>query len=227
MINKIIDFFKNKFRSANDVTYGSLFEGAKNFTTEKGFSLDSQTISDCETSVSELIEELSGLFYDFTSKYHDHNFDPVVKFGGDCANVHLKILDFIKNYYPSVSANITIGGVLLSEGAGFKFDQDKCIEWLENGSPKIFDSHAWITINNDYILDCTIGTYINTRIAPDCNNNRSEELFGGLIFGNVDNLQHIAFSNLKGKMPQEYLKIKYTPVILGMKALYAIAPRHT
>ncbi|GKV99202.1 hypothetical protein PEC301653_22480 [Pectobacterium carotovorum subsp. carotovorum] len=227
MINKIVDFFKNKFRNTKSATYGDLFKDAKNFTAEQGFPLDSDTISNCEASVSKLVEELSGLFSQYTSNYRDHNFEPITKFGGDCANVHLQILCFIKKHYPSIFANITIGNALLSSQLGFQFNQDKCIEWLKNGSPQIFDSHAWITINNDYILDCTIGTYINTRVDPDHDKNSSESLFGGLIFGNVDNLQHITFTNLRGKIPQEYLKIKYTPVILGMDALYALAPRHT
>ncbi|BBQ86653.1 TPA: hypothetical protein I9Y23_004728 [Kluyvera ascorbata] len=217
----------NKIQGMNNTTYRHLFEDAKIFTIEKQFSLDSYPMNDCEANVSDLIEELSGLFFEYTKNYLNHNFNPIIKFGGDCANVHLQILCFINEYYRSISANITIGEVLLSEQLGFKFNQDRCIEWLEHGSPPIFDSHAWITINNDYILDCTIGTYINTRIDPDSATNKSEELYGGLIFGHADNLQHIAFSNLKGKTPQEYLKIKYTPVIIGKSALYMLAPGHT
>ncbi|HHR6128575.1 TPA: hypothetical protein ACS72K_000129 [Providencia alcalifaciens] len=227
MMKKIINFFKNEFRDSNSAAYEDLFEDAKKFTMERGFSLDSCAISDCETSVSELVKELSGLFYEFIPNYHVHGFEPIMRFGGDCANVHFAIFQFIKKHYPSISANITIGQALLSDHSGFYFNQDKCIEWLTYGSPEIFDAHAWITINNDYILDCTIGTYINTRFDPEHNKNRSANLFGGLIFSNVDNLQHIPFVNLKGKTPQEYLKIKYTPIILGEKALEKLAPRLT
>ncbi|MGZ0753333.1 hypothetical protein [Kluyvera sichuanensis] len=217
----------NKIQDMNSITYRNLFEDAKKFTIEKQFPLDSYPMNDCEANVSELVKELSGLFFDYTNNYLNHNLNPIITFGGDCANVHFQILRFINDHYRSISANITIGEVLLSEQLGFKFNQNKCVEWLENGIPPIFDCHAWITINNDYILDCTIGTYINTRTAPDSAINKSEELYGGLIFGHADNLQHIAFRNLKGITPKEYFKIKYTPVILGKTALNKLGPRYT
>ncbi|SUY92833.1 Uncharacterised protein [Buttiauxella agrestis] len=228
MINKIIAIFKGKFLNAKSATYEELFEVAKTFTKGKSYSLDSPTkSSSSETSVSTLLKELSDLLGKYQSNYNHPDYTPVYLFGGDCANIHINILNYIQKYYSDISANITIGGVLLSGQQGFQFSQDKCNEWLENGSPEIFSCHAWITIDNDYILDCTIGTYINTRIDPAKDDNISQNAYGGLTFGKVDNLQHIAISNLKGKRPPEDIKIEYNPVILGEEAFEVIVPKST
>lgn len=227
MISKIFNFLKKQeiVQNLESGAYVNLFEKAKSFTAEQNFTLDSNSIRDCEESISQLITEISHILVNEIPKYLEHGFNPIVRFGGDCGNIHYAILNFIKNYYPTISANITIGEVSVSNQSGFEFDRAKCIAWLKNGSPHVLDCHTWITINNDYILDCTIGTYINTRIDPDSDTNKSENLFGGLIFGNVDNLQHIAFHGLSDKTPQDYLKLKYSPVILGLEALSALAPR--
>ena len=227
MISKIFNFLKKQeqVQAPESDPYEDLFKKAVTFTAEQKFTLDSHTVSDCEESVSRLITEVSNILVNEIPKYHDYGFDPIVRFGGDCGNIHYAILNFIKSHYPSVSANMTIGEVSVSNQSGFEFDQAKCIEWLENGSPQVLDCHAWITINNDYILDCTIGTYINTRIDSDYEKNKTKNLFGGLIFGNVDNLQRIAFYGLRDKAPQDYLDVKYNPVILGIEAFSALAPR--
>lgn len=227
MIGKIFNFFKKqKLTGAAKInTYEVLFEKAKNFTAQNEFNLDSKTPRICEDGVSQLISEISSILVDEMPKYRRHGFDPIVRFGGDCGNIHFAILNFIKNFYPSICANITVGEVSISNQSSFKFDQDKCIEWLKNGSPQILDCHTWITINNDYILDCTIGTYINTRVDPDHEKNTKDGLFGGLIFGKVDELQHVAFHGLREKKPQDYLRLKYSPVILGLEAFNALAPR--
>ncbi|WP_413499715.1 hypothetical protein [Buttiauxella gaviniae] len=228
MINKIIAIFKGKSRNAKNATYEELFEVAKTFTKGKSYSLDSPTkSSSCVTSVATLLEELSDLLGKYQSNYNRPDYTPVYLFGGDCANIHSLILKHIQKHYRGISANITIGGVLLSGQQGFQFSQDKCNEWLENGSPEIFSCHAWITIDNDYILDCTIGTYINTRIDPAKDDNISQNAYGGLTFGKVGNLQHIAISNLKGKRPPEDIKIEYNPVILGEEAFEVIVPKST
>lgn len=227
MISKIFNFLKKHeiVQTPERVSYEDLFEEARIFTFKQKFNLDSKAASGCEDSVSQLITEISNILVNEIPKYHDYGFDPIVRFGGDCGNIHFAILKFIRNHYPSVCANITIGEVSVSNQSGFEFDQAKCIEWLKNGGPQMLDCHTWITINNNYILDCTIGTYINTRIDPDHERNRTKNLFGGLIFGNVDNLQRIAFHGLRDKTPQDYLNMKYTPVILGLDAFSALAPR--
>lgn len=205
--------------------YEDLFQKAQDFTVKNQFNLDSQTQSTCEGSVSQLISEISDILVNEIPKYQQQGFDPIVSFGGDCGNIHFAIINFIKQHYPNICANITVGGVLISNQPDFKFDQSKCIEWLQNGSPQVLDCHTWITINNNYILDCTIGTYINTRVDDNHAQNRKNNVYGGLIFGSEDELEHVAFKGLGAKTPQDYLNMKYSPVILGIEAFTALAPR--
>jgi hypothetical protein len=227
MFRKIFNFFKEKEVSeASKIDmYEQLFKEAQNFTDKNEFNLDSKNQSSCEASISQLINEISDILVKEIPKYRQYGFDPIVRFGGDCGNIHFAILGFIKQHYPSICANITVGGVLTSNKSDFKFDQNKCIEWLENGSPQVLDCHTWITINNNYILDCTIGTYINTRIDANHVQNKKDNLYGGLIFGSEDKLEHIAFKGLGEKTPLDYRNMKYSPVILGIEAFTALAPK--
>ncbi|WP_024668162.1 hypothetical protein [Pseudomonas syringae] len=215
------------------VTYDQLFEKSKKFTSHNKLALDttvesqSQSQSQSQSHLQKLIDELTTLICDFTEKYNTHGFDPITRFGGDCGNVHFSVINFIKDNYPSIQANITIGDISIENQTHFPFNQKKCLAWLKKGSPKIFDCHAWITINNDYILDCTIGTYINTRIDPEREKNKENNLYGGLIHGQENHFKNIKFSNLDNKTPQNFNKIKYSPIIVGLQAFKKICPRQT
>lgn len=169
-------------------TYDQLFEESKKFTSHNNLTLDTIVEGQSKINLQNLIYDLTTLISDFTEKYKAYGFDPITRFGGDCGNVHFSVINFIKDNYPSIQANITIGDISIGNQTHFPFNQKKCLAWLKKGSPEIFDCHAWITINNDYILDCTIGTYINTRIDPECEKNKENNLYGGLIHGQENHL---------------------------------------
>jgi hypothetical protein len=209
------------------VTYDQLFKKSKDFTLHNKLALDATVENPNQNNLQKLIDELTKIISDLTEKYKDHGYDPISRFGGDCGNVNFLVINFIKQHYPSIQANITIGDISIENQTYFPFNQKKCLDWLKNGSPQIFDCHAWITINNDYILDCTIGTYINTRIDPERKKNKENNLYGGLIHGQENHLKNIKFSNLKNKTPQNFNEIKYSPIIVGLQAFKKICPRQT
>jgi len=227
MISRIFKLFKKQEASevAKVDVYKNLFKMAQTFTKKKKFNLDYQEQNTCEDVVRDLVNKISKILAKDISNYPQHGFDPIVRFGGDCGNIHYAILNFIKQHYPNICANITVGEASISNQLIFKFNQNKCIDWLENGSPQVLDCHTWITINNDYILDCTIGTYINTRIDSNHEQNKEDSLYGGIIFGIVDKLEHVTIKSLEQKTPQNYRNVEYFPIILGLEAFIALAPK--
>ena len=51
----------------------------KIFTVKNQFKLDSQTKNTCESSVSQLISEISDILVNEIPKYRQHGFDPICK----------------------------------------------------------------------------------------------------------------------------------------------------
>ena len=139
MLRKILTLFKSKERTPDteNHSYESLFEKAQSFTIEQNFTLDSPKISQNNESLPQLINEISAILVSEIPKYKKAGFDPIVRFGGDCGNIHFAILNFINKYYKNISANITVGEIKFSNEKSFDFNQAKCLEWLAKGSPQI------------------------------------------------------------------------------------------
>ncbi|KAB0317173.1 MULTISPECIES: hypothetical protein [Vibrio diabolicus subgroup] len=224
----LIDKIKSAFTSSNAIeneelirnSYEDLIVEAEGFTREQGFAFDTtkrgSSLDDLETLVTELANILAG---DVIPVYKMNGFhDVATRFGGDCGNVHVAILSFIQKYYPSVNANLTVGEFVTDGESQFPFNQEKCLEWLKNGAPEILDCHTWITIDDNIILDCTVGTYVNTRLSDS-------KTFGGIVWGKMGELNVTRISNFEHKDPHDINGISYHPVILGMSAFSKFAPR--
>lgn len=212
-----------------NINYTKKFDTAIKFTEDMNFNLDSnldskKVFDEENSSIGELINEISGLVAQEVKSYKNYGFEqPIMRFGGDCGNVHKSVIEFIKKHY-KINANLTIGEIKINNNTYFSFNQDKCTQWLNGKKPEVFDAHTWITINNDYILDLTIGTYINTRIAPNKESNSKCEFFGGIFHGKHGMLKYKAFDKLKNIEPKN-TNLIYSPVILGSSALLTLAPR--
>ncbi|AMT98240.1 MULTISPECIES: hypothetical protein [Psychrobacter] len=207
-------------------TYEQSFNDAIKFTIDKGFSCNLNSSKSNKQALSELISEISVIFANETSMYEKEGFNPIERFSIDCGNVHYAILNFIENNYPSINANITVGDVFVGKNQPFPFNESKCADWLINGIPKSLDFHTWITIDDDYILDCTIGTYINIRTSLHKEKNLKDNIYGGLIYGNEGNLAGTSFKSLNSKVPKEISDIKYIPIVIGRKAFLALAAKY-
>ena len=206
--------------------YDEEFELALGFSSTLNFAADSRISSFEENRVNELAEELANITSEFLNQYPSMGFkDVITRFGGDCATVHFSILQFIKQYYSDLPVNITLGEVSYNSGTYFNFNEDKCKDWMTNGSPRVFDCHAWITIGRDIIIDVTIGTYVNTRIDSDKSNNVAEDIFGGIVFGRHDNFKCIPISGVSGKIPEKLNSLKYSPVVIGAESINRLAPK--
>jgi hypothetical protein len=220
MFDKIVGRIKSIFGSVPvhaAATYKEAFELAVAFTNSKGFVLDSDK---GDVQYHALVEELAGALSEQNAQYKARGLDPLVAFGGDCGNVHVQVLKYIQKYYPYTDANLVMGEVSIGQD-GFSFDQATFLKWQETGAPEILDCHVWIAIGSDYIVDCTLGTYINTRIVKSS----SSKACGGVICGSPNDLKIIKINGLAHIDPIGFNKVIYRPVAIGLSALEAIGPR--
>ncbi|MEM6248426.1 hypothetical protein [Shewanella vaxholmensis] len=235
MINKLLRFFNGRKPTLENTVpssvneelgYDQKFNVALEFSNSHGFSADSKVSNFEKIRVEELVQELANIIPGFIGKYSSMGFkEPIIRFGGDCGTVHFSIFQFIKQYYPDLPVNVTLGEVDYSTYTYFNFDKDKCEDWIENGSPEIFDCHTWLTVGDDLVIDVTIGTYVNTRIDSDKNSNIAKRIFGGIIFGEHGSFSHIPIIDFASKVPDKLDSLKYSPVVVGAESLHRLAPR--
>lgn len=202
------------------------FLNAVKFTESKNFSLDSKTITSLDnTNLMELIKEISELIPKELNTFGDGN-QAIINFGNNCGNVHFPIVSYIKEYHPNIMVNLTMGSVLADNEIGFDFNERVFCNWITGDKPKILDCHTWITINNNIILDFTIGTYLNTREVKNVLKETSCHAYGGVIYGNPSNLKHCKLPMKPSMLPEKLSQLKYRPVVLGKLAFSAASPRY-
>lgn len=197
--------------------YRDLLYAAAQFTTSEGFLTDSELIEYSENALIEAVatEVAQGLF-DQINYYRSNRYFAHKKLGGDCGNIHLMALEFMKKAYPHVPANLTLGEVTLSGCTEFPFSRERFLEWQQK-RPEIFACHAWITIGTSHIIDATLGTYITTRISDS-------NCFGGVLYGSLEKLSVIPMANEPHLHPKGVQTVSYCPIVLGRSALLACAP---
>ena len=204
------------------MSYLIQFNKALKFTESRNFTIDSNNLNEpTQEQITSLISNLSKIInqkmIQELFEKSNNNHDEISNLGSSCGTVHAAVLQEIKNNHRNLNANITIGDVALNNEIYFKFDQERCCRWLDGEIPPILDCHVWITIGKDFILDCTIGTYINTRLAKD-------KIYGGIIYGNPSSLNYQKFIYLNNKEPSNLNELIYNPTILGVDALVKLAP---
>ena len=159
--------------------------------------------------------------------YKDKGFNPIERFSIECGNVYYFILDFIQKYYPSISANLTLGNISKEGIKILDLTQSKCLNWLKNGTlEESLRFHTWLTIGDNYIIDCTIGTFINIHISQNKRKNLKDDMYGGLIYGIEGNLDVLPFQQLNNNAPNDISNIQYIPIIMGREAFIALAPKY-
>jgi hypothetical protein len=221
-MNSPNDSFPNSYTSS----YKDHFNDAIIFTKDKKFDLDNESLAETsEVTINNLIEVLALSISGELKKFHDDRVGEIANFGGQCGNVHHALIGIIKEDYPTLCANLTIGDVDTGSANKFTFNQTKCSKWLEGRSPNILDCHVWITIGNNFIIDVTIGTYQNTRSSINVLKDKSAFAYGGIIFGKINDLKYTEIKNVKNSNPANFTKFVYTPVILGTNAFVALAPK--
>ncbi len=199
--------------------YSAAFYLAKEFSTQKGFPIDSNVSSYVDNGLlCRAVRDITTGFAEQLNFYRHQKRDPYNALGSDCGNIHQRILAYIKEdlCYSALPINLTIGEVKIDEKNSFVFTREKFCSWLDE-KPEILDCHVWLTIGDEYILDATIGTYINTRIGDAA-------AFGGIIYGKHGDfmVQHIAGES--AMTPHQIQSIEFSPIVLGDAALLACAP---
>lgn len=207
--------FRHKYKSLSE--YSAALYSAQDFTTNKGFRIDSLIASNVDIESFKIaVSDIANGFDEQITFYQTQGRDVYNALGGDCGNIHKLILKYIKQYYSSLPVNITIGEVKIDENNDFSFGRDKFCSWLVK-KPDILDCHVWLTIGDEYILDATIGTYINTRIDKTA-------AFGGICYGKPGHLMWQTIANKENRTPDQIQGVKFSPIVLGESALDACAP---
>lgn len=202
------------------------FEQSREFSRKKNFSTNQNKILSDYVFDACLIEEISSLIYYDLKKYlNDRLNNPIMIYGSDCGNVHLALLKYIVSKYPSINVELTLGKVAIKNRVIFDFSREKFSSWSNSKPEGLLDAHVWITINDVYIIDCTIGTYLNTRCDINKDINIKNNFFGGIIFGKNTELEFMEIKNLNNLKPKYFCDLEYTPVIIGHD-LTRILPPH-
>lgn len=200
--------------------FSESFKNAVCFTLDRNLNLDTERHSLNKSyqleDISRLTLEIGAGLQEQFSYYERQDYDPIVRFGGDCGNVHLLVLNFIQKNFPDLPANLTIGEVRFDTETRFSFSEEKFLGWREN-RPRLLDCHVWITVGNSAIVDATIGTYINNRIL------KSTKL-GGIFYGRPGQLTWNPIVRADNQMPGTS-SLEYLPVVLGREAFLSIVPK--
>ncbi|WP_295751654.1 hypothetical protein [Undibacterium sp.] len=213
MINAIKRLFSKKMKNS----YCSFLESAYKFTAMQNFSPDKEIVTWAdEEKLKVIVEEIANLMHLPIQAFHNDGFNPIVKLGGECGNIHFFVLQHIKKFHSSVPVNLTIGEVRTEGNASFSFDENKFKAWLTE-RPEILDCHVWITIGREFIIDATIGTYLNTRAE-------SIKKYGGILYGRPENLSYINIPKVENLKPRKMTRLEFRAVVLGEKAFKACAP---
>ncbi|WP_126969126.1 hypothetical protein [Xanthomonas sp. BRIP62411] len=148
--------------------------------------------------------------------YNGTNEEKLHQFGGNCGNVHLLVLNFLKKNYPTVPVNITIGSFTPARSNELDFSQKRFKAWLKE-KPDVLDCHVWLTIGTGFVLDLTLATYINTRRSK-C------QQWGGTLAGDHDSIEVVGHPEMQTACPKFGGRLCYHPVALGQDALRKIGP---
>ncbi|MFN3357435.1 MAG: hypothetical protein ACK418_15705 [Pseudomonas sp.] len=213
--------FKETRKQLISIFYRGSLESSICFTRERGYVLD----CDMDLRYVHLVKDVADFLPQSVSMFERLGLVPVVAYGGHCVNIHIGVINFIREKYPDVVANLVVGEVSVDKSI-FKFNQAKFLEYINGNGSEISDFHAWINIDSDFIIDCTFGTYINTRLTEPCEETQVESSYGGVIYGVPSDLKIMKIEGLKSFTPSNYSRIIYTPVVVGVGALMAVAPRY-
>ncbi len=207
--------------------YSTKFHDAIKFTESKQFNLDSNTTCTLDNdSLKKLVEEISSLIPNEIHKFNYGNGE-IVNFGGGCGTVHPAIVCYIKQWHPNVMVNLTMGSVQTDDEVSIDFNQEKFCCWISGNKPETLDCHVWITINDNIIIDTTIGTYLNTRASKNNLKPFQQHAYGGVIYGHPKNLKYHSIANVTtNKQPDNFTKLKYIPVVIGETAFLEAAPKN-
>ena len=211
----------------NRDNYQNKFSDALKFSESKQFNLDSNITStfDNEGLIS-LVKEIADLIPNELKSFDSGNGE-IVNYGGGCGNTHPYIVSFIKQYHPKIMVNLTMGSVQTDNDVRFDFNQETFCDWISGNKPETLDCHTWITINDNIILDFTIGTYINTRVEKNILKDAKQHAYGGVIYGHPNNLKYLEIPSIHNQRPDNFTKLKYNPIVLGKAAFLKAAPTPT
>ncbi|WP_144208295.1 hypothetical protein [Shewanella donghaensis] len=191
---------------------------AKKYSEKTGYKVIGSLKSVKSSSrVKDLINELSvSIPRDYIPQLQANKLDPISSYGGDCANLHAELFKFIKDHYPELDPVFTIGSVYFEGKPRYKFNEKLL------SSPKElerFEAHAWITLGNELILDCTISTHLNVKVCR-------QSAFGPILFGTLrHNFEHKGLYQIRSFIIKDYSSLTYEPVMLGVEAMNAINPK--
>jgi hypothetical protein len=175
-----------KITCAEKSTYFLIMEAAKNYFTEQ-FFLEIGAVSGTGS--------------------------PVLTFGTQCANVHGTLIKYLMRIFPGVSFHLTLGGVEAGE-VGFPYTKDDFIYDLKQRPNKV-RGHVWITCGGEYVIDLTLGTYIENAT------NKSDK-YGSIIYGFPGHLEASDFPRMPNAVvPTDLI---YQPVAVGSDAILAVSP---
>lgn len=197
-------------------TYQDDFQSSITFAKKLDFEIDSEAIESEGSHVSDLINELTNLIPAVLSQLGFSGLDPIQEFGAQCANTHLAVLKFIKQYYPQLYPNLTIGGLGYKDKVHYSFSRSSFMKW-QKIPPKIVDCHTWITLGSKTIIDCTGLTYIQTRA-------NSNKKLGGIAYGEPGNLRVAEISSAHPQCETDTKGLHYFPTIVGLAAFRSVAP---
>ena len=235
ILRRVMDIFKRMFRHifpqrqersetlSHLMPYHELLSAAVQFTEKEGLPPDSHLVNfnqiqKCpeDTSVKKIAAEVAQGLDEQIRRYRSVNDRAHLRLGGDCGNIHMLVIKYCKKLYPDTPVNLTIGGVIIQGRTIFSFTMEQFHQWRKN-KPKIFECHAWVTVGTSYIIDATLGTYMNTRL-------RESKHFGGILYGKPGKLVVIPIANEPHLHPERLDAIRYHPIVLGLHALSACAP---
>jgi hypothetical protein len=167
--------------------------------------------------IQELLDELSiSLAGDYIPQIESFVDGPEAWYAQDCANVHVSVLQFIQAHYPDLNPILTIGSVYYKGKPRYKFNK-KLITSL--GELKVFDAHAWITLGNDIVFDCTISTHLNMKVYD-------KRTFGPILVGGInEKFQHKTLHNINTYILKDYTELVYEPILLGVDVMNIITPK--
>jgi hypothetical protein len=206
--------------------YAKSYDNACSYSQGNGFDMDSvnhpESIERLQLLISELIDITANEFTTYSSR----GFNPVMKFGSDCGNVHFSVTNFINKYYPDISANLVIGKVNYKNRCLFDFNREKSERWASGDKSDILDCHTWVNIGDNIILDCTIGTYLNTRCSLLKNQHIKHKRYGGIYYRSPLEELCMPISGANHRSPRAMKNLEYKPVLVGCAALECIAPKY-
>jgi hypothetical protein len=191
---------------------------ANRYTKKLGYAQNNNSKNiEFSSRIQDLINELSVLISrDYIPNLEKTGYVPLDQYRQDCGNVHSNILPFIENYYPELSPTLTIGSVYFQGTPLYKFNKKLLKSHQELGD---FNTHVWITLGNDIVMDCTISSHLNINVY-------GRNTFGPILFGKIGgNFNFKGLSDINSYILKDYSGLVYKPVISGPEALNRFMPK--